>query len=721
MKIFRLTTSLFALALFTLPAFALQNTSSAGQGAAAQQVEPTQQDLQALLSDNRPAASLDTPELRKRQQMARALLTGTTLDKFTRKQVKAILVAARDELQSRRANGSLQKQGGGQTQAGSQAPADTAGQADGTDQTDATGQGQTAGGGQPAANAKTKIAAGDTAPAQTTAQAPADVMALLSDTRPASGLSDAELKLRFNSARGFLQMQNLTEAQRKALQTLAREARSEMSSRGTAKTKQTGPAAPVGQTQTTADSQPQKPLKTVMPVGSKVPDDVMAFIADDHPLTGLSLPDLKARLRKAHLLAQDTTLPDDVKKQLKQIAKAARTELMARNQATGVQPDKTTQPAGEGQQQQDAGNGGQQQVKTLDAGTGNPDAEKKAHDFLDGPDKADSLADAELRTRLGAIRDLLAANQLSRDTKLALRKRLMAERDVLRSRVGKAEAKAGDQSGGGIQGGGSGKVLDINVTVKVVLADRRPPDGLADDELRHRIDVYRDAVLDQQYAEQDRLMWRDMLDRDRQMMRQRLMERRQHRAGNLSKGGLTIELGMKFDPSRRPPPSSVFAAEINDAEIQDVLSAPPRRAIERRYSVQEVESMPELRDAIPHIEIDTIHFGFGESVVREEEVDNLDHIAAVIEKILAVHPREVFFVEGHTDAVGSDEANLRLSQQRAEAIKQALTEYYVIPGQNLIAVGYGERYLKIPTSEPEAENRRASVARATPLVGELGQ
>jgi outer membrane protein OmpA-like peptidoglycan-associated protein len=33
-------------------------------------------------------------------------------------------------------------------------------------------------------------------------------------------------------------------------------------------------------------------------------------------------------------------------------------------------------------------------------------------------------------------------------------------------------------------------------------------------------------------------------------------------------------------------------------------------------------------------------------------------------------------------------------------------------------VGYGERYLKIPTAEAEAENRRVSVSRATAVIGQ---
>ncbi len=56
-------------------------------------------------------------------------------------------------------------------------------------------------------------------------------------------------------------------------------------------------------------------------------------------------------------------------------------------------------------------------------------------------------------------------------------------------------------------------------------------------------------------------------------------------------------------------------------------------------------------------------------------------------------------IEGHTDAVGSDAANLQLSRERALAVKEALSTYYVIPPENLKTVGFGEKYLKIPTEE----------------------
>jgi len=77
----------------------------------------------------------------------------------------------------------------------------------------------------------------------------------------------------------------------------------------------------------------------------------------------------------------------------------------------------------------------------------------------------------------------------------------------------------------------------------------------------------------------------------------------------------------------------------------------------------------------------------------------------------------VFLIEGHTDAPGSAAYNLALSKKRADSVKAALTAYYVIPAKNLRTAGLGARFLKIPTADPEPENRRVSIARITDLLG----
>ena len=121
---------------------------------------------------------------------------------------------------------------------------------------------------------------------------------------------------------------------------------------------------------------------------------------------------------------------------------------------------------------------------------------------------------------------------------------------------------------------------------------------------------------------------------------------------------------------------------------------------------------------MPGIELDTIRFGTNEAFIRAEEISNLDAIGEIIEEVVYNRPEEIFLIEGHTDAVGSDAYNLRLSEQRALAVKEALLDYFNIPAANLITIGYGERYLRIPTPYAEQENRRVSVRRVTPLLSQ---
>lgn len=67
-------------------------------------------------------------------------------------------------------------------------------------------------------------------------------------------------------------------------------------------------------------------------------------------------------------------------------------------------------------------------------------------------------------------------------------------------------------------------------------------------------------------------------------------------------------------------------------------------------------------------------------------------------------------VGGHTDAQGSDDANLALSQQRAESVTQALT-LRGIPNAALTATGYGESQpvADNETAEGRAANRRTTI------------
>ncbi len=102
--------------------------------------------------------------------------------------------------------------------------------------------------------------------------------------------------------------------------------------------------------------------------------------------------------------------------------------------------------------------------------------------------------------------------------------------------------------------------------------------------------------------------------------------------------------------------------------------------------------------------LDKIYFEFNKAIIRPVSYSLLDEIAAVILQ----HPELLKIrIEGHTDDVGNDVYNLKLSQQRADAVRAALVERGV-DAARLDAVGFGEMR-PIDTNETEegrAVNRR---------------
>ena len=146
------------------------------------------------------------------------------------------------------------------------------------------------------------------------------------------------------------------------------------------------------------------------------------------------------------------------------------------------------------------------------------------------------------------------------------------------------------------------------------------------------------------------------------------------------------------------------------------MVAPPVETVERIYSLDEVRRSQRIRDKVRRIDLSTINFDFGSDAIAQAQVPNLQALAEAIAKIINENPDETFLIEGHTDAVGKEIANLALSDRRAEAVASALTQYFDVPPENLITQGYGESDLKVNTQTENRENRRVTVRRITALV-----
>lgn len=84
---------------------------------------------------------------------------------------------------------------------------------------------------------------------------------------------------------------------------------------------------------------------------------------------------------------------------------------------------------------------------------------------------------------------------------------------------------------------------------------------------------------------------------------------------------------------------------------------------------------------------DKVKFGHGKALLDQGSMDALDMLASKIKS-----EGQVVFVEvqGHTDSTGSEAVNLKVGQQRADAVRRYLHAKGGIPLHRLSAISYGE-------------------------------
>ncbi|MCA2408715.1 OmpA family protein [Rhizobium leguminosarum bv. viciae 248] len=177
--------------------------------------------------------------------------------------------------------------------------------------------------------------------------------------------------------------------------------------------------------------------------------------------------------------------------------------------------------------------------------------------------------------------------------------------------------------------------------------------------------------------------------------------------------------GADLPPMRLRVPLNDYIIDTSsdpDRDYYEFLREPPVEQVERVYSLDEVKYSARIRDKVRRIDLDTITFATGSAEIPMAQARTLRKVADAINQVLEKDPSETFLIEGHTDAVGSDQSNLILSDQRAESVANVLSDVYGIAPENLATQGYGERYLKVNTSDPEQENRRVTIRRVTALV-----
>lgn len=108
------------------------------------------------------------------------------------------------------------------------------------------------------------------------------------------------------------------------------------------------------------------------------------------------------------------------------------------------------------------------------------------------------------------------------------------------------------------------------------------------------------------------------------------------------------------------------------------------------------------------ITLEGVTFEFNSARLEPESRTVLDNVATDLKR----YPRLKIELQGHTDSSGPDEYNLKLSQQRADAVRTYLIDQGV-PESQLVARGYGESQ---PIEDNSTEAGRALNRRVVMFV-----
>lgn len=102
-----------------------------------------------------------------------------------------------------------------------------------------------------------------------------------------------------------------------------------------------------------------------------------------------------------------------------------------------------------------------------------------------------------------------------------------------------------------------------------------------------------------------------------------------------------------------------------------------------------------------------IEFDTDKSYIKEKYRDDIRKVADFMQE----YPNTKAIIEGHTDSVGSDQYNMRLSNDRANSVRSYLMKEFGIDPSRLAAKGYGESrpIAGNDTDEGRQKNRRVWV------------
>lgn len=160
------------------------------------------------------------------------------------------------------------------------------------------------------------------------------------------------------------------------------------------------------------------------------------------------------------------------------------------------------------------------------------------------------------------------------------------------------------------------------------------------------------------------------------------------------------------------------AQETRDPSKEDIVCAftidcgkPHTRALQRGVTVSGGGAAEQAPGSINLY----VNFAYNSADLTADARITLDRLGA------ALKDRRLdgysFMIAGHTDAKGGVDYNQRLSERRAESVRQYLIGQFGVEAAHLTAKGFGKQQPLDPQHPEDAVNRRVQVVDITPGHG----
>ena len=161
--------------------------------------------------------------------------------------------------------------------------------------------------------------------------------------------------------------------------------------------------------------------------------------------------------------------------------------------------------------------------------------------------------------------------------------------------------------------------------------------------------------------------------------------------------------------------ASIAALEKEKSDLENRLDEIARAkqdftSVKELFSISEAEVIKDGENIV--LRLTSLNFDAGKAVIDPKYFSLLSKVQKAIE----LFPDCSVSVEGHTDSQGSDEVNLTLSQERADAVRQYLLANLEINSNKVVAIGYGETK---PIANNETEDGRRANRRIDIVINPI--